>query len=394
VSDWPWDLTFEVAFDVNPADEPVTADWTDLSDRLRKRPGVRVERGQPGGQARGTATLDLNNRDRELDPTHTSATHNLVPMRHARVNVTVGETTFPLFRGFVKAWPPVWPEADQGIVSVHLVDAFAWIGLQQSDVDLTRQRTHDRVGAILDLAGWPAAHRDIADGVVWLDPVERSDANLLQMLIDTADAEDGELYVDGEGAVTFRSRHGRFDTAEQETFGPDGIRVAAVRPLFDVDQLTNIAVVELDEDTTWTFEDAGSVTAYGPRSWPVRGLPLRKAEAVGAAQWVVYRFAQPHLWLPGLTAYGHRDGQLPQLLGLEVGDRVGFEHTPPGPGNAEMSGHIESIVHTVGDGTWTTAVEVSPYFGEGPWAQWETAEAVSGTTWATAEATEGPRWAP
>ena len=392
MSDFPWNLTFEVAFDVNPATEPGPTDWTDLTSRVRH--GLTVTLGPPDGQARGTSHISLNNRDRALDPTYTGATYNLVPMRHARITVDAGSGHVPLFRGYVKQWSPVWPNAAQGIVQVQLVDAFAFIGLQEANVDLPRQRTHQRVSALLDLAGWPAGLRDVDDGVVWVEPAERDDANLLRMLADTADAEDGELYMSSSGDLTFRSRHGRFDATETVQFGGEGLGVAGVDSEWSTDRITNIGRVQLEDGTRWEFVDTTSRTDYGPRAESYRDLPLRKAESVGVAQWVVYRFAEPHLWLDRLAAYGHVPGQLADLVGLKPGDRVGFEHTPPGPGNVETSGHVETVTHEVTGGAWVTTMEVSPYFGEGPWAQWETAAASSGTTWATAEATEGPRWAP
>lgn len=359
---WPWTVTFEVAFDTDPADEPGV--WTDLSDRVRHPVNCGQAR---AGNAR-PATLSLKNRDRALDPTNGAAIYNLVPMRHARLTVTVGATTYPLFRGYVEDWPPYWPEFNQAVIAVRLTDALAWVAQQDMDVDLPAQTTGARINALLDLAGWPAGRRDIATGLITLEPYEQHGANLLRVLIDTADAEDGMLYVDPLGDVVFYDRHFTLDATPTLSFGPSNLKVSAVTPRFGASGIVNVGRVELADGDVYEIIDDASVDDYGPgHPWTTRDLSLPPAEAEGLAQWAVVRWAEPRLTLEGLATNGHATGALPSLLGARMGDVADFTHTPPGGGTVEMTGVTESIDHTIAKGEWISQFALDSYHGDGPW---------------------------
>lgn len=392
MSDWPWEVTFEVAFDVNPGDEPDPADWTDLSDRFADR--LTTVRGWGrAGQASGSASVRLHNRDRALDPTNTAATFNLKPMRHARLTVTYGATTYPLFRGWVDSWSPSWPEYGQAQVDVRLIDALAWLAMREVDLDLPAQKTGARIAALLDLAGWPAGLRDLDDGVVWLTPLVQDGANIRRAIEDVADAEDGSLWVAADGKVTFRSRHDRLDRTPTLTFGPSGIPVAAVDPSYDSQMLVTLARVELSSGQVFEVEDTAAVDAYGERDLAVRDLDLPDREATGLAQWIVYRLAEPTLWLDAVTVEG-RDGPA-GVWSVGLGDLVTFDHTPPGGGVVDVDMHVERIRHeVVTGGSWRASFDLSPYFGQGPWFEWLSDEAATGESWLSDVATSGGKWAP
>lgn len=360
---WPWDLTLEVAFDTDPSAEPGV--WTDLSDRVRSP--VTVEQRQ-GGDA-STATMLLNNRDRAFDPTNSAAVHNLVPWRHARLSATYNAISYPLFRGFVEDWPPVWPEFNQGLINVRLVDGFTWLALTDADLDLPAQTTGERIAALLDLAGWPAGLRDIATGVVPLEPYEQDAANLLRVVIDSSDAEDGFLYVAPDGKITFRDRHHTFDASPTLAFGPSGLRVAAVSPRFGASGIVNTGRTELADGTVYEVIDDASVDAYGTQPWTARDLSLRAAEAEALPQWAVVRWSEPLLRLDGLETNGHDNNgaPLPSLLNARIGDVATFQHTPPGGGTVDMTGVVTEFEHTIGKGEWVSGFALDSYHGEGPW---------------------------
>lgn len=365
-----WSPTFEVAFDTDPGDEPGV--WTDLSSRLRIPNPIELSTGagRLTGGGEGDLSLTLDNYDRLIDPTNTAAALNLVPLRHARLTVTVGATTHPLFRGFVDEWPPMWSDVDS-LVEVRLVDGKAWLGLQDADLDLPRQMSHERITALLDAAGWPAGLRDIGEGVVELEPYEQVSANLGRCAEDAADAEDGELYVAPDGKVTFRSRHHRFDSAPAVIFGTGGVPIMEAEPAWDAAWLTNIARVELEDGRVFETIDNASVTAYGPRVVPIRDLALRAAEAVAVAQWEVHRFAQPQLWIDRLTVDASEDDVLETLLALRIGNTAQILHTPPAGAAVDVTKAIEQITFSIEPNLCTARFDLSPYFGEGLWFTWD-----------------------
>lgn len=356
----PWTVKLEVDFTTQPGSTPTA--WVDLTSRLRDRGRVTITSGRAG-----TATFQLNNRDRALDPTNPSSPYNLVPMRHARLTATVDGKTYPLFRGFVEEWPPVWPDAKQGHVNVRLVDATAWLALLDADVDRPAETSQARLVALLDLAGWPTNLRDVPAGVVEVEAYEQTSANLLRTVEDTVAAEDGDLYVSPDGKLTFRSRHARLDLPVTTATGIGGRPVKSVDPDYGGGRMVNIGRAELADGDVFETRDDASVATYGPRLDNVRDLPLSGAEAEGVALWLVYRYAEPHVSLSSLTMEGRHDGTLPDVLQRRIGDRVSFTHEPPGGGQAQVDGHIERIHHTIGGGSWEVSWDLSPYFGEGPW---------------------------
>ena len=362
---WDWTFHFEVAFDVDPGTVPAGGDWTDLSGRVRSR----LETSRGGRSSR--ALVDLNNRDRALDPTNTSATYNLVPLRHARIAVTVDAVRYPLWQGYVENWSPHWPGYNDATVHVKMVDSFAWLALQDADLDLPEQTSRERAVAVLDAASWPAGPRVLIGGISGgkrLDAFQQKSANLLRVLEDTADAEDGELFCDAEGRVVFRHRHWRFDSTSALTVGASGTPVGSVIPIYDTAWLTNQARVELANGDTYEWVDTSSVAAYGPRVFPVRDLSLPPAESEALAQWVVNRYAEPLLWLDRVELkWADPDVDIATVVQIDKGDLVTFTHTPPGGGTVSFAGHVERVETVAGRGDVSTFLDLSPYFGEGPW---------------------------
>lgn len=368
-----WTLTFEVAFDTDPDTEPGVNDWTDLTDRVRVDPAVVVTygSGRLSGGGPGACTLHLDNADRELDPTNTSATYNLIPMRHARLQVEVDATTYDLFRGYVDAWPPVWSvHRSADTVALELVDGIAWLGLQDGTLDLAEQLSSVRVTALLDAAGWPAGRRDIDTGIKTVTAVEFDNQNLLRVILDTVEAEGGELWVAPDGDVAFRSKHHRLNSVNAATFGPSDIQIAAMSPAYDTATITNCARVGLSSGDIYTYEDSDSIDDFGPRNLTVRDLPLSGPEAESVAQWEVVRFKDALVWMDALTVRAETaTGVVEQLLPLRVGDLVNVLDTPDDGSSIDLDLTIERITHRFTSTTWATSLDLSPYFGEGPWLE-------------------------
>lgn len=366
-----WTVKFEVALTTDPGDEPGV--WTDLTSRVRTPSPVEGSAG--AGRLvddDGELSLTLDNYDRLIDPTNPDVTVDVL-LRHARQTAIVNGNTFPLFRGLVDKWTPEWSDVDSS-VHVTVVDGFAWLGLQDADLDLPRQMTHARITAILDLAGWPAGLRDIADGVIEVEPYEQAQGNLLRVLRDTAEAEDGDLFVAPDGKITFRSRHARFNAPTALTFGPGGIPFGGAEPAIDTTKVTNTARVELADGRVFEAIAGPSVTRYGARIDSIRDLSLRDAEAVALAQWTTVRFSVPRLWVDDLTVDGADsadDTILEDLLGLRIGKKVRVLHTAIEGGTVDVFLCVERIRFQIEPNEWIATLDLSPYFGEGPWFTWD-----------------------
>lgn len=358
-----WSVIAEVAYGVPPADEPDPGDWVDVSSALQMPVTTVVGMGGGGGWE-GRANFDLADPDRLFDPTGTGGS-KLDLMLHCRLTVDTGAETLPWYRGYIHACPPAWQFGYAG-VNVTLQDAMAWLGTQDGDVDLAAQESHDRVTAILDAASWPAGRRDIGDGVVRLEAYEQEGANLRRVLEDTADAEDGQLYVDPSGDIVYRSRHSRFDAVSQATLANDGTGLdlaEGLRPRWDTAPLISVGRVELANGDAFEAVDAGSVGAFGPRPAPVRDLSLTAVESTALAEWIVLRYGDSNLWLDQVSVLCEPG----DTLGLVHGDLVTVTYVTAAGSTFEAEMHVERIQHRAEPGRWLTTFDLSPYFGEGPW---------------------------
>ena len=123
-------VTFGVAFGKNPGDTVADGDYTDLSAYVRD---FSINRGRASERdtfQTGTAAVVLANKDRRFDPEYASSPYvgNLLPLKHARIQITRSAVTYTLFKGYVEGWPQTWEDNDHNAwVTLTIHDAFALI---------------------------------------------------------------------------------------------------------------------------------------------------------------------------------------------------------------------------------------------------------------------------
>jgi len=120
----------EIGFDDGPyVSEPY---WADVTEYVR---AVTVRRGRSDDLSPfvGTATVELDNRDRRFDPFNTSSVYygKLLPRRQIRIRAAAGATTYPVFRGYVAGWPVSYTDAGfDSTVTVECFDALAFVAAE------------------------------------------------------------------------------------------------------------------------------------------------------------------------------------------------------------------------------------------------------------------------
>ena len=124
--------TIEIAFDDGPyVWEPY---WTDVTRYVRS---VNVRRGRNDDLSPfvGTASVELDNRDRRFDPFNTSGVYygKLLPRRQIRIRAAAGANTYDVFRGYVAGWPTSYTEAGfDATVTLDCFDALAFVASEDT----------------------------------------------------------------------------------------------------------------------------------------------------------------------------------------------------------------------------------------------------------------------
>ena len=108
-------------------------------------------------------------------------------------------------------------------------------------------------------------------------------------------------------------------------------------------------------------EDATSVTAYGPQSASVSTYLPDLNAAQDMATGLVFWRKDPQVRSLPLTATLTDTAQFASLLGLELGERVKFEITPPGMASQSAQELIlEQMDWDISNSLWELTVQGSP----------------------------------
>lgn len=276
----------------------------------------KIDRGRPNEFAKtGTGTATVRGFDTVgiFDPTNATGTYfgDLVPHKQAAIALydPVLAAWHTVFRGFVEGWKyRLAPTRNHFEFEIQLVDGFALLaamelqpgeagvvplpdGVEAGNVfyEDTEGSVRDRLEAVLNDVGWPAALSDLFTGNVRVrEKVYGAGTSALAALQEAADAEFpgvANLYMSKEGVLTFHGRQPRFrpDVAEyginERDVGDDSATDLddTVVPLsafeFDMDD-ANICnqclaypegalPTEIDGQL---FMDSAAITAYGMQS--------------------------------------------------------------------------------------------------------------------------------
>ena len=229
----------------------------------------------------GTATIVLDNRTRQYDPTNLSGpyasatlgTSGVVPTRPVIIKATWDSTQYTLFRGFIDSWDYAYDQSvKDATVTITVSDAFRQFsniigGLPNTlfisstaygNVDVVATETEGtvvgvgsvetgtganipvvagveqtpligspddltgtRIALILSAINWPDNLRDIDVGNTKLNR-QNATQTVLQLLQEVADTEAGDVLIGADGTVIFANRYHQLTettaTTSQATF--------------------------------------------------------------------------------------------------------------------------------------------------------------------------------
>ncbi|HET7486832.1 MAG TPA: hypothetical protein VFJ85_02820 [Acidimicrobiales bacterium] len=351
--------------------------WTDISSFCA---GASIRTGRNRAlesYMAGALSAALDNEDRRFDPTNAAGPYvsagglsAIEPMRPIRAVVTWKGNDYPLFYGFVDAWPVIWSmatstaniSATDGMKVLAAYDPSA-IGAVGAGED-----SGERVNRVLDNAGWPATARSIDAGNSPLQATTLA-ANALAEIKLVADTERGQFYMDGLGRATFRRRRSRYEDARsiqvQATFGDadDGIEIpyADVVAAFDDDLLRNQASIARVGGTAQTASDGASISRRQPHTYTRTDLIMTTdAEAADHARSIVQIFGSSELRFDGLVLEPATSAEWAAALNLRFGDRLLIRRRPPGGGLIERQCFVEGLSWDMpADRPWRCNVSLS-----------------------------------
>lgn len=222
-----------------------------------------------------------------------------------------------------------------------IVDAFACMAGDTSD---------EHIKWALDEIGVPFTMYDLDVGATVMGAAQTKDRNALEFIREVAATEQGGFYVnhhDG-GRLKFRNRYASWlnlsSTVSQATFTDDpaasGLRV---EPGTLVVEPNGVRSVSNQVKVSWaggavTESDATSIGLYGPRGQTVDTVATTAAQARGVAQWQVALKKTPKTRIRGLGVDAGADlSAFPDVLALQVGDRVTYRSQPNATGSVVTS---------------------------------------------------------
>lgn len=287
----------------------------------------------------GSLTAVLDNRTRSFDPTEST---DIVPGRAVKMQATYAATTYDLFTGIIHDWPLDYPQGAHGdaTTTISANDGIGKLATTNVAEARPQELTGRRVGALLNLVGWPANMRSVDVGLTTM-PASVQSVSAWSALLEAQDSEMGELYVGPDGTARFRSRDSIVSATRsrvsQATFG-DGVGeqfFATPSVSFTDQQILNaINVVFNAAGDAYLISDATSMSLYDVHDDELQIRTADPVTAVNIGTFLVNLFSQPQARVQSITVKPFRDptNLFPQVLGRQLGDRISVKFQPPGGG--------------------------------------------------------------
>lgn len=336
-------LSVEAAFGSNPTDASYS--WTTISDSIRSLTYQRGRQNELNRMETGTGGLLVKDPESDWDSDNTGGVYypNARAYVPVRARATVNSNTYPLFQHYLERKPrTLRVKTTYAERQLTLVDGFEWLARAGiSGESYAQELTGARIANVLNDVFWPSALRDLDTGNETVgDYILEADdgTKALAYLLAVADTENGLLFVDAQGRITFVERHALIQspyTVSQATFcdatSGGGFEVTDLVPADDLDTTFNEWMGTRDGGATQTVVDTSSRTRNGLRSQQVTSLAVSDTVVLNQIQWKLSIFKDPLSRIDSITVMPGTDTACWEaVLGLEIGERITVRETPPG----------------------------------------------------------------
>lgn len=340
----------------------LSSNWTDITSYVRSfsinRSATR-EQGPLWTFQAGTCSIVLDNSTGDFDPDNgasifaASGENQIIPMMPVRIFAALGGINYGLYVGYADGCSPatITYQGDFTTITLSATDAFKVLSgnnLAEVSIEGISDDTGARVTDILQRVGWytSAEWVNIDTGNSTLQGTTLG-ADALQLIQLAVSSEIGRFFVDGNGAMTFKSRHSLLtdnrSSAVVAVFGdtpgtshPDGTELTCssiTRASDDTTLVNNVQATRVGGTLQQVTDDASVSKYLFPRSYERTDLILESdTETLSWAQWVSYVGSSAETRIESLTIDPQADsGTLwPYVLDAQFGDRIQVWVRPPG----------------------------------------------------------------
>jgi hypothetical protein len=203
---------------------------------------------------------------------------------------------------------------------------------------------------------WPAANRSIETGLTTLQadtiPQNENALGYLQLVEQT---ENGMLFINRSGAVTFKNRVTEPSATEiifADDSTPNGIRYTNIQVIYGSENFYNQVVIQRLNGSKQTADSVASQNLYGISALNISGVLLTDdVEANSLANYLVGIYDEPELRINSVTVNLHdkTPAEVAKLVTAEIGDTLKIRFTPNQIGSViAQNAIIIGINHSIG----------------------------------------------
>lgn len=342
--------------------------WTDIAGQVRGFSWTRGRQPAAGSFPAGSGQLILDNSEGDFYRFNTASPHypELSSGNPIRIRATHNAVTYPLIVAYADSWVSPFPTNSEELVSVPIVERLARLTRNKVTGGYTNHRTDQRIGAVLNDVGWPAADRSLDTGYTTCAVYPAQDMAAINMLRDCEFAEQGSFFQDAAGNAVFYNRVKMSGVTAAFTFGPTGADLTYVDVTTSDDDsfIFNKATIVDAHGSTHTYTDSASVTVNGPITFEAFSDVVLPNDGPDVALWVVESNKAQTERVTGFTVDPAGDPtNLWPLLGLDLCEVIRVKVSYPGSSTQlDQLVMIERITHNMDtiSGGWTVTFGCSP----------------------------------
>lgn len=310
----------------------------------------------------GTATVRFRDPSRVLDPLNTASPYypNVVP----RCPVEIYVAGVVVYSGYVTDWDTDYSIAPGGCVVTALCsDAFTVLANQNLNAwTPSEQSSSARVAAVLTrpeiVYQGPYA---VSAGSSTLGAYAVTDGtNALSYLMAVTESEQGELYVDAAGTLTFMGRTEALDRPAGAAFvdAGTGLRYQTLTNAFGDELLYNYVVTQSPAGAAQVTSSATSIALYQSQTLSKTALlNSTTTEVANLGNYLLGRYSEPVLRFTGVTTQlsGLGSADVAILLDLDLTDSASVmkSFTTGTPATSTQQLLVSGIAHTISPGSHT-----------------------------------------